>query len=356
MRLSICIPTHHGRCETLRAALDSIVPQITPALHGQVEICLSDNASEDGTQALVAQYDAAHPGLFRYRRNPENLGFTRNLLRVIDSAGGDFCWLFSSDDTMAPHGLARVLEMLDQYPHLTGMTFSTQAYEPGMQEAVNETYSSSLLPQDPETMHVYTSPDEIFRNCGSVMGYTSTQVFDRRLWQEVLAEIGEAEFTRFTYFPYLYVFGKMVKKQPLWIWLPEKLTYSRIGNDYLSTHLGKNMLKYHRLTMEEASQVWGKLFGPHSATYRSLMRDNYVNFWNGPSLLRYKAINQCTAAEEARALLWFSRRLYFLPSFWLFAFPMLLLPHPVARMAARAVRRWNMGGSLRVLKRRFFPV
>ncbi len=356
MRLSICIPTHHGRCGTLREALDSVLPQITPELHGRVEVCINDNASDDGTEALVAQFNGQYPGVIRYHRNPENQGFTRNLMRVIAGADGDYCWMFSSDDVMAPNGIARVLEILDEYPDLTGMTVSTLAFNADMTKLMPNGLSLSLLPPDSAHRHLYTSPDEIFRACGSVMGYTSVQVLDRRLWAEVLTEIGEAGFTQFFYFPYLYVFGKMVKKKPQWLWLPESLVHSRADNDYLSSHLDKNMLRYHRLTMDEAARVWGELFGFQSATYFSLMRDNYVNFWNAPSLLRYKALNRCTVSEEMQALLWYPRRLWFLPAFWLFSFPALLLPHPLARLGAAVVRLLGLGQTLRQLRKRLFPL
>jgi abequosyltransferase len=355
-RLSVCIPTHHGRGETLREAIESVLSQLTETLSSRIEICISDNASEDETQPLVRRYMQEYPGLIRYHRNPENLGFTRNLMHAVGLAEGDFCWLLSSDDVMAPHGLTRILEVLDEFPTLTGLTFTTQAYDRTMTQKIKAEYPPSLLPQYPQEMHVYSGPDQIFRECGSVMGYTSTQVFDRRLWQECLAEIGPEKFAAFTYFPYLYLFGKMVRKKPQWIWLPEKLVFSRADNDYLSSHLSSNMLKYHRLTMEEASQVWGQLFGRGSATYQSLMRDNYVNFWSGPSLLRYKAFTLCTAAEEWRALLWFPRRLYFLPSFWLFAFPVLLTPHSWTQAAAFTVKKLGMRDTLRSVKQRFFPV
>ena len=46
MRLSICIPTHDGRREQLREAVESVLTQSKDG----VEICISDNASEDGTQ------------------------------------------------------------------------------------------------------------------------------------------------------------------------------------------------------------------------------------------------------------------------------------------------------------------
>ena len=354
--LSICIPTHNGRGGTLREALESILSQLDETLKPQVDICISDNASQDETQALIAQYMLDYPGLIRYHRHSTNLGFTRNLMQVIALSQARFCWLFSSDDAVAPNALARVVQLLAEHSTLTGLTLDSQAYDRSLTQPISDEQSPSLRPENPTEMHWYSAPEQIFRECGSVMGYTSAQVFDRALWQECLKEIGSEKFNSFTYFPYLYLFGKMVQKKPQWIWLPEKLVLSRTKNDYLSSHLSSNMLKYHRLTMEEASQVWGQLFGRNNATYQSLMRDNYVNFWCGPAILRYKALTFCTSAEEWRALFWFPRRLYFLPSFWLVAFPVLLTPHPFARGAAALARKFKMLGMLRAVKRRLFPV
>jgi len=357
VRLSICIPTHDGRGAVLKEAIDSVLSQITPEIRPCIEICVSDNASEDGTRALLAGYSREHPGLFHYSRNPENLGFTRNLMRVVAQAGGDHCWLLSSDDTMAPQGLARVLDRLAEYPGLAGMTCSTEGFNRDMTELLplGGEWHPSLMPENPSQMHVYTSPAEIFRQCGSVQGYTSAQIFDRRLWRECLAEMGEEQFNSFAYFPYLFLFGRMVKKKPLWIWLPEKLIRSRSENDYLSEHLGFNALKYQRLTMEEVSRVWGELFGRQSATYHSLMRDNYVNFWSGFPMVRFKVFYHCTPAEEFLSVLWFTRRLYFLPSFWAFSLPALLTPSPLARAAWATARRLKVFVALKALKRHFFP-
>lgn len=334
MRLSFCIPTHDGRGAVLREALDSILCQITPAHSGQIEICISDNASQDETRSLIAEYSGRYPGLIRYGRNPENLGFTQNLLRAIALAKGDYCWLFSSDDTLTPGSAERVLEMLEANPGLTGMTVNFQARDKQMEAAVAGGFSPRLLPDNWEKAQLYTSPAQIFRECGSVQGYTSAQIFDRRLWEEALAEIGEDKFTSFTYFPYLYLFGKMVRKRPSWLWLPDRLVNNRNENDYLSAHLQKNALRYHTLTMEEASKVWGELFGRQSATYLSLMRENYRNLWRGRLLMYYKGLYPCTSLDEMRALLWFTRRLFFLPEFWAAAFPVLVLPRFILRFGA----------------------
>lgn len=351
MRLSVCIPTHHGRGRFLKEAVDSVLSQITPALAGQVEICISDNASTDETQALVAAYSREHPGLFLYHRHPVNLGFTRNLMHVISMAQGDYCWLFSSDDLMAAGGLSRVFEVLHDNPGIAGMTIYLHVlhlWEQG--EEVH--WPPNLLPSRPEEPHLLTSPDEIFRNCGSIQGYTSAQIFDRRLWLETLREVGETCFTSFRYFPYLYLFGKMVKKRPLWLWLPDRLVICRSDNDYLSAEMSFNYLQYHVSTMAEVSRVWGLLFSRNSTTYKTLMRNNYLSFWSWAPIVRYKMRSNCTLRDDWKALVGFTRCLYFLPGFWVFALPFLLLPHPAVRRAVRWGRSSALVRLVRAVKRR----
>jgi abequosyltransferase len=354
-RLSICIPTHHGRGRFLREAVDSVLCQMTDALRGQVEICISDNASEDETQNLIARYSREHPGLFVSQRHAENLGFTQNLMSLVRLAQGDYCWLFSSDDHMAEGGLARVLDALAERPTLAGMTVDFRSYDQSMTQMLGESHPAALLPSHPERTQVFTSPADIFRNCGSVQGNFSMQIFDRRLWLEALVEIGEAKFAGYQYFPYLYLFGRMVQKRPAWLWLPEPLIHSRAQNDYLSDTLGRNLLKYHTLTMDEASRVWGELFGRSSATYQSLMRDNYRIFWSAYPVLVYKSRFACATGDEWRALVGFTRRLFFLPGFWAFTLPALLLPRFVPQACLAALRRTGLGQALRALKRRLRP-
>lgn len=136
MRLSICIPAHDGRAAKLQRALDSILDQVDIDLHGVVEVCVSDNASEDGTAVLVAERQRERPKLLRYHAFSHTEGFAPNLLQAVALASGEFCWLFSSDDLMAPGGLRRVLRLLERNPDATGATvglhpFDFEALRPG---------------------------------------------------------------------------------------------------------------------------------------------------------------------------------------------------------------------------------
>jgi glycosyltransferase involved in cell wall biosynthesis len=101
--LSVCIPTYR-RKDTLRELLASLACEDL----SEVEICISDNASNDGTRELVAEW-APKLGRVIFHEWPENVGYDRNLLKVVEIATQDYCWLFGSDDLIAPGGIARIL-------------------------------------------------------------------------------------------------------------------------------------------------------------------------------------------------------------------------------------------------------
>lgn len=107
-QLTLCIPTYN-RAALLEQALESIVGQAGDA----VEIVVSDNGSTDATRAVMERFAARFPRL-TYFRQPENLGFDRNMLKAVELARGEYCWLFGSDDALAPDALARVLPLLGE--------------------------------------------------------------------------------------------------------------------------------------------------------------------------------------------------------------------------------------------------
>lgn len=90
--LTIAIPTFNRR-NLLKRALDSIVPQLNP----KVEILVSDNASDDGTDVMIAE---SYP-MVRYIKNAENMGWDYNFLQCYREARGKYVILLGSDDRMS---------------------------------------------------------------------------------------------------------------------------------------------------------------------------------------------------------------------------------------------------------------
>ena len=65
-----------------------------------VQVCISDNCSTDETEKIVS--DAIKVIPIKYKRNTANLGYARNLLKVVEMADGEFVWVIGDDDLLMP--------------------------------------------------------------------------------------------------------------------------------------------------------------------------------------------------------------------------------------------------------------
>lgn len=114
--LTIAVPTYNGS-RTIVRSLESILPQLTP----QVELLVCDNASTDGTDALVRDLATTNPQI-HYFCNEANEGFDRNIDRCFQRAKGDFVWIIADDDIICHEGgVGKILKAICTYPELAAI-------------------------------------------------------------------------------------------------------------------------------------------------------------------------------------------------------------------------------------------
>ncbi len=335
-RLSICIPTHDGRAEPLRQALGSVVEQLDTVPPGTVQVVVSDNGSRDETRALVSDLQRKHPDVVRYVRFEENQGFKANLLEVVDTASGEFCWLFSSDDAAAPGALERLLDLLEQHPDITGLTIRPVAYD---FERVREAapFFPEYLPGDPERIHCWTSVQDAVDGCGLLMGLLPAQVVRRSTWDAVASEVRRTALERFDLFPHYYLVLRMLVRRPVWLWDPGPtlLLRTEVGNSVIDD-MGGDLTGYHLRTTAEVIALWREVLGG-SVDLRQLLEKTRRTIFAPRGLVHYKVQPTQTTVDDVRllghCLGWFWR----VPAFWP-SLPVLLLPHRVARALLRALQ------------------
>ena len=102
--MTIAIPTYN-RKNLLKRALESIVPQLNP----KIEVLVSDNASDDGTNEMMAQ---SFP-MVRYIKNETNQGSDYNFLQCYREATGKYVILFGSDDRMSAGAIDYLTNFLE---------------------------------------------------------------------------------------------------------------------------------------------------------------------------------------------------------------------------------------------------
>jgi abequosyltransferase len=103
--LTIAIPTYN-RAWCLRELLPVLADQLKD--EPRAELIISDNASPDETPSVVQEFVARGLPL-RYIRNTQNIGADANFLQCFEQARGKYVWIFSDDDLIVPGGLAKIL-------------------------------------------------------------------------------------------------------------------------------------------------------------------------------------------------------------------------------------------------------
>lgn len=115
MILSICIPTYN-RAKNLKYCLDSIVESSNLLDFLEVEICISDNCSDDETPTIIKDYSKILK--IKYMRLSSNNGRVRNYINVVKMAVGEFIWLLGDDDLLLKGSIEHVYELLVSKPNI----------------------------------------------------------------------------------------------------------------------------------------------------------------------------------------------------------------------------------------------
>jgi glycosyltransferase involved in cell wall biosynthesis len=109
-RLSLGLPVYNGE-RFLAACLDSILGQTW----GDFEVIACDNASTDGTAAMLAEY-AARDGRIRIHRAEVNRGAAANFNWTFELARGELFKWCAADDVLRSTFLAECIAALDSQP------------------------------------------------------------------------------------------------------------------------------------------------------------------------------------------------------------------------------------------------
>lgn len=110
-RISILIPTRN-RAALLAQSLDCLAAQNYPNL----EVVLVDDASDDDTPRVIADYQQRLPGIVA-RRNEACIGAALGFQKAAEHATGDYVLNFSDDDLLAPGALADFVAPLRQHDY-----------------------------------------------------------------------------------------------------------------------------------------------------------------------------------------------------------------------------------------------
>ncbi|MCC2645839.1 MAG: glycosyl transferase family 2 [Burkholderiales bacterium] len=259
--LSICIPVYNRKSE-LEYLLNNIILQLDEgALWNNVEICISDNASNDGTDILVASYMQRYKNIV-YTCNHENVGFDRNLLHSLDIANGKYCWLFGSDDRFEPQAIAAIVKYLQQHAETVGITVNVQNYDSNFTQKIRNTSFRS------DKDFIVNSVADTYIKLGQSFSFISAQIIRKKIWDETISKQDITKY--YNGYIHLYILANIVKENPKWIYLSQFMVGWRSGNDSALEPGAQGYIKRLRLDYayyDIASAVFGKR--------------SWIYFWHG---------------------------------------------------------------------------
>jgi glycosyltransferase involved in cell wall biosynthesis len=102
----------------VRQAIDSILVQKHPYAF---EICIADDASEDGTQDVLKEYAENHPDIIRLLLSEKRLGPNATGRKIFQAMRGKYCcWLDGDDYWSHEEKLFRQIDFLESNPEYSG--------------------------------------------------------------------------------------------------------------------------------------------------------------------------------------------------------------------------------------------
>jgi hypothetical protein len=117
--LSVLLPVY-GVEPYLTACAQSLLSQAGPG----VELVFLDDASPDGSAALLERLQAAHPQQVRVLRHTHNRGISTTRNALLDAARGEYLWFVDPDDLVQPGALAALERIVrEQGPDLVMCDF-----------------------------------------------------------------------------------------------------------------------------------------------------------------------------------------------------------------------------------------
>ena len=252
VKLTVAIPTYN-RSEYLPKALDSVLQQINVNNIGMLEVLISDNNSTDNTVEVVNRYIEKYPDVITYHKNPENIGFDRNIDMLFKKAKGEYVWILSDDDALSNTAISDVVGIVSKYGKLSVIFTNYLECDVRLKER------NSRVRVDIKSDVLCESGDEFIANSHFLFGLISSLIIKRDAWNHV--DVGRYFDSSWVFIGALF---EILSKNGFSYVFSKKLVLLRMGNSYgkdneknfflffglLRIVNGMRMLNYEKATID----------------------------------------------------------------------------------------------------------
>jgi len=259
--LSICIPTYN-RGILLRGLIENIFEELEKSKCFQdVQIVIVDGCSADNTKQIVAEFLKIMN--IKYFRRKERKGVDKDILKCVEIADGEFCWLFSDDDKFTTGAIAYLIKLLREEEDLTGCFCNRTPYDSLVEKKVAEVkgWPGKLLKED----KIFADKTDCFKYIGTDFGFLSTQIVRQSDWQKVAEGVDFGELYKCLYLM-VHIIVSMMNENFKWLYINKPLVKQRTANDSLLARTG--IVKQQELVYNGFVKVVSKHYDTKSNEYK----------------------------------------------------------------------------------------
>ena len=257
-----------------------------------MEVVILDGGSTDDTAAVVDAFKVVCPAL-RYERREERGGIDRDMARTVELARGEYCWLFSSDDTMKPGAVREVLAQIESGldVYIGGLTLCTYDMRPLRDQPILDVPPGTTFDLGRAAdRHRYF---EHAQTTTALFSFLGSMIFRKARWDAVALD---EDFVGSCWAHVARIFRL----------IPSGLRVEYLGRSYLwkrcdnDSFLDNGLVRRFALTIDGYHRLADTFFGHSSLEARHIRRAVAAEF--PASVLLYTKWISAAACEEDRRL------------------------------------------------------
>jgi abequosyltransferase len=308
--------------------LDNLLQSIWEEREDGLEVVVSDNASSDDTGGVVRRWESRGLHIV-YHRWPENVGFDRNSMKVIELASGEYCWALGSDDLVSPGGIRTICSYLRLAPVKPSLL--TFEYLPIDRKRTVLGPPSCIAGVREEDVVVVAESRLSLLQLAEFAGLFSICAVNRKMWNEVARD---RKWERFCNgFVHLYMRFRLLHTFGNWAHLT-KVCFLSTRVDELASTL-KDRPRRLEFDLDGLSSIAGELF--QDSMEGKFFRKVEIDLATG-TLYQWTRMGS-PFKERVRFLALFLRRYFWRRRTWYFAVPVIFTPSSVLH----GLRRGTLG-------------
>ena len=148
--------------------------ELTIDMQKKVEICISDNSSNDETKDAVSKMIDTHKCL-KYRRSLDAPSLDENAFMVSTMASGRYIWFFGDDDIAVSDSLQIFVEFLEESAHQIIVVNSQSFY-------IDNIIQHRRMPLSKNVIFDKNNDDDFMTAMGGYLTYLPCIVIEREVW------------------------------------------------------------------------------------------------------------------------------------------------------------------------------